>query len=140
MYMKKFIKIIVLLCYLLNINGQFIFANTTILEADYFCSVKFTSSDQINFTIPLNVNEIKVTACGENGDEGRNKGECLLALLNVKPKEVLFINVGNAASLRMGGYNGGDGTGEVNGGNAGGATTIRNSTATLLFAAGGGEG
>jgi len=150
--MKKFIiifMIAVLLNCLLNVKGQYQFANKTILQADRFGSLKFTAGDQINFTIPSNVNEIKVIACGGNGDEEKKssvrndnqggKGECLQVLLNVKPKEVLFINVGGAASLTMGGYNG-SGTSGVNSGGAGGATTIRNSSVTLLSAAGGGEG
>jgi len=155
MYMEKFIIIIILLNCLLNVNGQYQFANKKILSStgcfdNCLKEFNFYDSGQFNFTIPLNVKEIKVTACGGNGakekkntvgnlNQDGGKGECLQALLNVKPYEVLFINVGGVVSLRMGGYNGSS-TGGVNDEGASGATTIKNSSVTLLSAAGWGEG
>jgi hypothetical protein len=135
------------------------------------CTYSFTGSEQ-SFTVPAGVTSIHVVAQGGGGGVGdclssacsgffgsggaAGKGAQVSADLSVSPNEVLYVEVGGAATSSgdcndacapFGGFNGG-GDGRSNSGGGGGASDLRTTASAnagsldsrLLVAAGGGGG
>jgi hypothetical protein len=146
---KAFIHLPLLLCGMSGMAQTLSFSDTLF----------FTGSEQ-QYVVPECASDIVITAYGAQGAAGSvlspsinsaglaGKGNRVTGgWSNLTPGETLYVYVGGAADLGVGGYNGGgNGTG-VNGqyfsGGGGGATDIRyptNSLAHRVQVAGGGGG